>query len=358
MCYRDPVAGADTTRWTPDDFDYALPEALIAQAPAAQRADARLLALTDPLFHGHIRDLARVLPEGALVVLNDSRVVPARMHLARASDGRAFEILWCAPTPTTAPGDTLTAWVRGAKRLRDDDVLVADGVRLGFRGPDAIDPRARTFEVLEGDLFRLAMEGGDIPLPPYIQRPDGTREEDRDRYQTVFARAPGSVAAPTAGLHFTQALLERVDHVKITLHVGPGTFLPMEVDDVRAHRVGVERFEVSSATAARIEAARQEGRPIVSVGTTTTRALESIARRHDGRIVAGAGATDLVITPGFEWQVISGLLTNFHLPRSSLLMLVCSLGGVAAVMEAYRAAVRASYRFYSYGDAMYVPRAP
>jgi S-adenosylmethionine:tRNA ribosyltransferase-isomerase len=187
-------------------------------------------------------------------------------------------------------------------------------------------------------------------LPPYIARPDGPSSTDRERYQTVFACERGSVAAPIAGLHFDAELLARLDHVAVTLHVGPGTFLPIDAPDVREHRVGAERHAIDESAAQRIEAARAQGRPIVAVGTTVTRTLESVAAAHGGRIVAGEATTELVITPGYRFAVVDRLLTNFHLPRSSLLMLACSFAGRERVLDAYAQAVRAGYRFYSYGD--------
>jgi len=198
---------------------------------------------------------------------------------------------------------------------------------------------------------------GHVPLPPYIKRPDTSM--DSERYQTIFADARGSVAAPTAGLHFTSGILtslreSRIELVTITLHVGYGTFQPVRVEEVEQHRLESERFVIAPAAAGAIERARADGRRVVAVGTTTTRTLEAVARENDGRIVAGEGATDLFIYPGFEFRVISGLVTNFHVPRSSLLMLVSAFAGIEAIREAYRVAVEERYRFYSYGDAMLI----
>jgi len=342
--------------WSPHDFDFELPTAQIAQSPSERREQARLLVAGDPCQHLRFGDVRSVLPEGALVVLNDSRVVPARLFFERQGDARMFELLWCEPSPSVTPGQEIRAWVRGAKKMRVGDRLMCGGASVAYVRADEIDPRARVFRVESGDLFEVATSQGSMPLPPYIARPEGTTDEDKRRYQTVYARPPGSVAAPTAGLHFTEDLLAQIPHTFVTLHVGPGTFLPMEAEDVREHRVGTERFSVSEETAAQIESARASARPVIAVGTTTTRALESVAKRSGGRVVPGSFDTDLVITPGFDFQVIDGLLTNFHLPRSSLLMLVCSLGGVAQVLAGYQEAVREGYRFYSYGDAMFVPR--
>jgi S-adenosylmethionine:tRNA ribosyltransferase-isomerase len=264
----------------------------------------------------------------------------------------------CEPGPGQGPGTPLRAWVRGAKKLREGEALRAGSLRLRYEGPDAVDPRARRFVVTEGEVLPTLASHGQLPLPPYIARPHGPDAADRDRYQTVYARAEGSVAAPTAGLHLDHAQLARLDVVELLLHVGPGTFLPMDVADVTQHQVGAERVTLTAAAAERIAAARAAGRPIVAVGTTTTRALEGIAARHDGHLPPTDGTTSLVITPGFRFRVVTHLLTNFHLPRSSLLMLVCALAGRSRVLSWYGEAVRAGYRFYSYGDCMLVGRGP
>lgn len=345
----------------PEAFDFDLPAQQIAQEPAARRGDARLLVLADPgrsppWQHARARELPQHLPADALVVVNDSRVVPARVFLA-TDPGRRLELLVCDPRPGLGPGASFRAWVRGAKHLKP-------GMRLGhadfactYRGPDDVDPRARVFDVVAGELLPTLHSAGEVPLPPYIRRAAGPDARDAERYQTLYAAAPGSVAAPTAGLHWEPAVLERLDLVRITLHVGPGTFLPMEAADVREHRVGAEQAEISSEAAERVRAARRAGRPIVAVGTTATRALEAVAARH-GELVPYAGPVDLVITPGHRFRVVDRLVTNFHLPRSSLLMLVCSLGGRERVLAGYREAVRAGYRFYSYGDCMLLGPGP
>ncbi len=337
----------------PEAFDYTLPADRIAQVPAGRRSAARMLVLGREAAHATVADLPQRLPVGALVVVNDSKVVPARLR-ASSEDGRTFELLLCGPRPGQGPGTSVRAWVRGGRRLRPGDVVRRGSLRLRLEGPDAVDRRARRFQVVDGEVLPALEATGEVPLPPYIERAAGPDPIDRERYQTVFAAAPGSVAAPTAGLHLDHDLLAVLDPVRITVHVGPGTFLPMEVADVQDHRVGPEQFEIPPAAATRIELARREGRPIVAIGTTTTRALESVAAAHQGAVAPGAFATHLVITPGFRFRVVSGLLTNFHLPRSSLLMLVCSLGGRTRVLEAYRAAVDGGYRFYSYGDSMLV----
>lgn len=340
----------------PEAFDYVLPPEQIAQTPATRRGDSRLLVCTGSTpVHAHTRDVTEHLPADALVVVNASRVVPARLFADR-EDGRRFELLLADPAPSQGVGATVRAWVRGAKKLKPGQVLRAGTLALRHEGPDAVDPRARRFEVIEGEVVPALHAHGQLPLPPYIARPEGPDHADRERYQTVYASKEGSVAAPTAGLHFDQAQLASLDVVELLLHVGPGTFLPMDVEDVTEHRVGAERIEITESAAARIEQARAQGRPIVAVGTTSTRALEGIAAAHGGRVVPTTETTDLVITPGFDFQVITHLMTNFHLPRSSLLMLVCALAGRGRVLQWYGEAVREGYRFYSYGDCMLVAR--
>jgi S-adenosylmethionine:tRNA ribosyltransferase-isomerase len=335
----------------PEAFDYVLPPEQIAQHPAQRRSAARMMVLRARAapVHAEVSSLREHLPLGALLVVNASRVVPARIHMTR-KDGRRFELLVCEPGPGQGPGSHIRAWVRGAKRLRVGDALTLAQLEVVYRGGDAVDGRARSFEVIAGEVLPVLHAHGHVPLPPYIDR--AASEDDRARYQTVYAGPDGSVAAPTAGLHLDDALVQALDPVRIALHVGPGTFLPMDTADVRDHRVGTERIDIDETAAKRIEVARARGRPVVAVGTTVTRALEAVAQANDGAIVPGSTRTDLVVTPGFRFRVVDHLLTNFHLPRSSLLMLVCSFGGHARVMQAYEDAVRARYRFYSYGDCM------
>ncbi len=340
----------------PADFDFELPPAAIAQQPAARRGDARLLGVgRDGVNVDHVaRELPSLLPEGALVVLNDSRVIPARLF-GRRADGRSFELLVTAPRPTGV-GARVEAWVRGGRRLRRGDTLEVGALVLRVCD-DAGTARERSFEVCAGELMAACRVLGQVPLPPYIVRPEGATAADLERYQTVYADADGSVAAPTAGLHLEPDVLAQLDTVAIALHVGPGTFLPMDVADVRDHRVGAERVHVGEAAAVRIAQAQRAGRPIVAIGTTVVRALEHVARACGG-IEPYDGATELVITPGHRFAAVTHLLTNFHLPRSSLLMLVCSFAGHARTMAAYREAVARGYRFYSYGDCMFVEAAP
>ena len=341
----------------PEAFDFDLPAEQIAQQPAARRGDARLLVFgapggDPPWQHSEARELPCWLPVGALVVANDSRVVPARLFLT-SDAGRRFELLVCDPRPGLGIGAGFHAWVRGAKHLRPGARLEHEDFACTLIGPDPIDLRARVFAVEAGDLLTTLHASGQVPLPPYIRREAGPDARDGERYQTLYAAVPGSVAAPTAGLHWEPEVLARLDLVRITLHVGPGTFLPMEAADVRDHRVGAEQAEISEEAATRIRDARRQGRPIVAIGTTATRALEAVAASSpDHELVPHSGPVDLVITPDHRFRVVDSLVTNFHLPRSSLLMLVCSLGGRERVLAAYREAVRAGYRFYSYGDCL------
>lgn len=358
----------------PEAFAFELPAQLIAQEPAARRRDARLMVLAEGITHSRIdrlpEHLAALGATRPLVVLNHSAVVPARIFATRARDGRRFELLVCRPAPA-GPGHRILAWVRGAKKLRVGDVLQVGELVLRVpdaepaTSPDPVDARARAFMIESGALLPALQAHGSLPLPPYVARPEGPTDADRTRYQTVFASQPGSVAAPTASLHFDEQMLGSLDTVSVCLHVGPGTFLPMDVDDVQAHRVGAERFEVDAAAVRTIAAAKAAGRRVIAVGTTVTRTLETLGarpgglegaleealRQPSGRLLA---ETDLVIRPGFRFSVVDALMTNFHLPRSSLLMLVCSFGGRERVLGAYAEAVREGYRFYSYGDSMLV----
>lgn len=336
----------------PEAFDYDLPHDRIAQHPVAARGDSRMMVVRpDAAVHTHARALPAHVPADALVVVNASAVVPARMD-ARRADGRSFELLWCAPAAGQGEGAVATAWVRGSKRLRAGDVLEVGELVLRCTD-DGGDGRERTFTVVAGDILAACRAHGRVPLPPYIARPEGPGPDDASRYQTVYADRDGSIAAPTAGLHLDEATLAVLDVVRLHLHVGPGTFLPMDVADIREHRVGSERVEIDADAATRIEAARRDGRPVVAVGTTVVRALETLA--HGGRPVEPTrGHTELVIVPGHRFEVVTHLLTNFHLPRSSLLMLVCAFAGTDRVLAAYREAVAEGYRFYSYGDCMFV----
>jgi len=336
------------------DFDYELPEDRIAQEPAP-RGESRLLVLDEQGRdrHRHVRDLPRLLKPGDLLVLNDTKVIPARLLGRRtgAGEGR-MEVLLVEKI-----GDReWDALVRPGRRARPGTELLFEDLTAEVidRRPDGR-IRLRFSEPVEPHLDRL----GHVPLPPYIHRPDETA--DRERYQTVFARQPGAIAAPTAGLHFTADLLEEIASAgigiaKVTLHVGIGTFKPVTAERIEEHRMERERYEIGEEAAEAVSRTQASGGRIVAVGTTVVRTLESAALAGGGKVRPGTGSTDLFITPGFRFQVVDVLLTNFHLPRSTLLMLVSSFAGRERVLAAYEEAIREGYRFYSYGDAMLAER--
>jgi S-adenosylmethionine:tRNA ribosyltransferase-isomerase len=342
------------------DFDFHLPAERIAQAPLAQRDDARLYVLDrhaagrdDSGPHRQVRDLPSLLPAGALLVVNDTRVIPARLHATKPTGGRV-ELLLVEPLATAGPG----VWrcLGGASKPIRLGPLVLDG-----DGAPAVEVLAVDGAYVDvrftGELDGYLERHGEVPLPPYIKR-DTPEAADKQRYQTMFARAPGAVAAPTAGLHFTPALLgaleaRGVERATVTLHVGPGTFAPLRADELAGQSLHPERYEVPAATAAAVGRARAEGRPIVAVGTTVVRTLEAAAI-DERTLRAGAGVTDIFIQPGYSFRLIDMMLTNFHLPKSSLLMLVSALAGRDRVLAAYADAVANGYRFYSYGDAMLI----
>jgi S-adenosylmethionine:tRNA ribosyltransferase-isomerase len=337
-----------------DDFDYELPPGLIAQAPAELRDGSRLMVLrrTTGAVEDHaFTDLPTLLGGGDCLVVNDSRVIPARV-LVEDEAGRPVELLFVEPLNDTV----WRALVRPGRRCRPGAHLRAGGVRLRVTGADPDGTRVIARE--QGTIAALLESHGIPPLPPYIARHAKPTPEDWERYQTVYAAKPGSVAAPTAGLHFTQAMLAALRAVDVevhalTLHVGPATFRPVTATTVEGHRIPGERASLSEATARAIEGARAEGRRVMAVGTTTVRALESAAA-ETGRVRRFDGAAELTIRPGHRFRVVDGLLTNFHLPRSSLLLLVAAFAGRERVLDAYRHAVAAGYRFYSYGDAMLI----
>jgi S-adenosylmethionine:tRNA ribosyltransferase-isomerase len=324
--------------------------------PAVERDASRLLVLNrrdETLRHMYFRDLPQFLSKGDLLVVNRSRVYPARLIGRRASGGQAEVLLVRRVAPQEWEG-----LIRPSRRLRvGDEIVLADGSRLQIVTVHVAGGGPRKVRFLGEEQDEAIVERvGRVPLPPYIRRPP--IESDHERYQTVYAKERGSVAAPTAGLHFTPALLQElsskgVEKTEIILHVGPGTFRPVMVDDIHRHVVDAERYSVGAETLERIQAARKHGGRVVCVGTTTTRTLETVGRSaapHSDR----DGWTDLVITPGFEFQMTDALITNFHLPRSSLLLLVTAFAGRGFVLSAYQEAIRMGYRFYSYGDAMLI----
>lgn len=349
------------------DFDYELPEELIAQQPLSQRDASRMLILdrkTQALTNSKFKALPDYVRPGDVLVVNNTRVFPARLIGERDPSGGRVEVLLVREieVQSTQPGRASSIWealVRPAHRLKDgawvrfgDSHLRAQVLESSTKGL-----RLLRFEA-DKPLETLMNERGQTPLPPYIRRPSGTSVEDRERYQTVFAREKGAIAAPTAGLHFTLEAMEALrtrgaQIVEITLHVGYGTFEPVRVDEIEQHRVGPEYFQIEQEAAAVINEGRAQGGRVIAIGTTTTRALES-AVNDEGAIEAGERETALTITPGYKFRVTDALLTNFHLPRSSLLLLVSAFAGRDLTLEAYRYAVAAGFRFYSYGDCMFV----
>ncbi len=358
------------------DFDYYLPPELIAQSPPTERSAARMLHLrrdSGALVDGHFRNLPQLLRQDDLLVLNNTRVFPARL-LGRRSGARAQRVSPRNPAsrdfltgevealltaPVADKPHTWLALVRPGRKIGIGERLEfgAHGeLRAEVIARGSFGERTLRFDPVP-DFWERIERVGHVPLPPYIARPDAA--VDHDRYQTVYARERGSVAAPTAGLHFTPAVLaesrERgIETAEITLHVGLGTFQPVRAANVEEHKLHRERFHISVAAAAAMERARQAARRIVAVGTTTVRTLEYAAQQGKGAIVAGAGEADLFIYPGFRFKVVGALLTNFHLPQSTLLMLVSAFAGRERVLGAYEHAVQQRYRFFSYGDCMFI----
>ncbi len=333
------------------EFNYELPPELIAQAPLEERSASRLLCLdrrTGEVRDRQFVDLPALLRPGDLLVFNNTRVIPARLFAKKASGGRAEVLL----ERLLGPQECL-AQVRASKSPRAGTaLLLAEGIELRVVGR-------------EGEFFRLRAQGlglmemlarfGHMPLPPYIRRPD--TERDRRRYQTVYAEVPGAVAAPTAGLHFDEALLEQLHHqgvrsTFVTLHVGAGTFQPVRADEVEQHRMHAEWLQVPFAACDAVSECRAHGGRVIAVGTTAVRSLETAAQ--NGSLQPFAGESRLFIYPPYEFRAVDALITNFHLPESTLLMLVCAFAGHRQTLAAYRHAVRERYRFYSYGDAMLV----
>ncbi|MCX2524573.1 tRNA preQ1(34) S-adenosylmethionine ribosyltransferase-isomerase QueA [Larsenimonas rhizosphaerae] len=339
------------------DFQFDLPDELIARYPSEQRTDCRLLCLdgaSGDIDHRHFEEILDLVEPGDLLVFNDTRVIPARLFGRKASGGKVEMLL---ERPLDA--HTGLAHLRSSKSPRPGTHLLFEG------GIEAVveGRRDALFELrFLGDppLVELLNQHGHMPLPPYIEREDELG--DRSRYQTVYARHDGAVAAPTAGLHFDEALMARLAHqgvntAYVTLHVGAGTFQPVRVDNIQDHQMHSEWLNVSQATCDAVAATRANGGRVIAVGTTSVRCLES-ASREDGTLEPFQGDTAIFIYPGYQWHCVDALITNFHLPESTLLMLVSAFSGTAAVKQAYQAAVEQGYRFFSYGDAMFLTRAP
>jgi S-adenosylmethionine:tRNA ribosyltransferase-isomerase len=333
-----------------DDFDYELPPELIAQHPSESRSASRLLELRGEAMGDHrFSDLPRLLSPGDLLVFNDTRVMKARLFGRKETGGR-IEVL----IERLLPGGEALAQVHAGRAAKPGSTLELEGgLALRVLGREGEFYRLRFPE--GADVLELLERHGSVPLPPYITH--APEPEDAARYQTVYARSPGAVAAPTAGLHFDEALLAAltrrgVELAYLTLHVGAGTFQPVRVKKLAEHRMHSERYDIPVRTAAAVAAARERGAKVVAVGTTTVRCLEASAAS------AGAGETDLFITPGFDFRVVDRLITNFHLPRSTLLVLVSAFAGLDPMRRAYRHAIEQRYRFYSYGDAMLIDKMP
>lgn len=341
-----------------EEFNFDLPEELIAQEALEDRSASRLLVLdraSGKMTHAHVKDLGNFLRSGDLLVVNNSKVLPARLF-GRTHTGASAECFLLKRLSDTE----WEALVRPGKKIevgntifceRDDEKIYAQVQKK------LADGRAVLKLSGAGDINELLQRVGHMPLPPYIKRLDTI--DDKARYQTVYAKALGSVAAPTAGLHFTPELFSSlkdkgIEIAEVTLHVGYGTFKPVRVENVEDHTVDPEVYEISQDSAGKINKALTEGRRVIAVGTTSTRTLEGVARANEGKIVAGTGTIDLFIYPGFEYKIIAGLMTNFHLPASSLILLVSAFAGREQLLHAYGEAIKEKYRFYSYGDAMLI----
>jgi len=330
------------------DFSYELPEALIAQYPAARRTDSRLLVLNQVgLLDRHFSDFPRFLQKDDLLVFNDTRVMAARLFGHKESGGKVEILL-----ERLLPGNRALVQIRASKSPRAGSRIVVAGTQLTVEGREG---EMFVLSVQETGFAALMAEHGHMPLPPYIRRDDESFDESR--YQTVYAAREGSVAAPTAGLHFDDELLRGlrqrgVDTARVTLHVGAGTFQPVRVENLSDHVMHAEWLQVSEEVCDKIACTRDRGGRVVAVGTTSVRSLESAAA--SGILAPYEGDTRLFITPGYEFKVVDALLTNFHLPESTLLMLVCAFAGYEEVMAAYRHALEQQYRFFSYGDAMFL----
>lgn len=337
-----------------EEFTYPLPEELIASYPAGRRGDSRLLFLdgnNGDLRDLGFRDLPGLLAPGDLLVFNDTKVMPARMFGEKKTGGRVEIML-----ERITGGKTFVAQMKFSKSPQVSSVITLQhGTMLRVLGR-----QSDLFELEVCDdcaVMDMLEKEGHVPLPPYIERPD--EETDRERYQTIYARFPGAVAAPTAGLHFEQKLLQElrdrgVDSTFITLHIGAGTFQPVRTDNIEEHRIHSEYLEVGEEACRKVEQTRASGGRIIAVGTTTVRSLETAAR--SSRLLPYSGNTELFIYPGYDFRVVDVLITNFHLPESTLLMLVCAFGGRDNTMRAYQHAIEQRYRFYSYGDAMFITR--
>ena len=338
-----------------EDFDFHLPEQLIAQTPLLDRTASRLMVVnpfTQEIEHHQFAHIVDELQRGDCLVLNDTRVLPARLMGTKEDTGANIELLLLKQTNE----DEWETLVKPAKRVKIGTVVTFGEGLLKATCTGMLDHGGRTFKFeYDGIFYEILDKLGEMPLPPYIRE----KLDDQDRYQTVYAKERGSAAAPTAGLHFTEQLLETikakgVEVVFVTLHVGLGTFRPVSVDSIENHDMHSEFYSVSEEAANTINRTKLNGGRVISVGTTSTRTLETVARDNNGKIVASQGWTNIFIYPGFEFKAIDGLITNFHLPKSTLVMLVSALAGKETILHAYDEAVQEKYRFFSFGDAMFI----
>ncbi|EFR87642.1 tRNA preQ1(34) S-adenosylmethionine ribosyltransferase-isomerase QueA [Listeria marthii] len=338
-----------------EDFDFDLPEELIAQTPLLDRTSSRLMVLdkeSGEIKDQHFTDIISYLNEGDALVLNDTRVLPARLHGIKDETGAHIEVLLLKQKE----GNAWETLVKPAKRIRKGATITFGDGALKATCLEELEHGGRILEfTYEGIFYEVLEQLGEMPLPPYIKE----QLADQDRYQTVYAKENGSAAAPTAGLHFTEDLLAKisakgVEIIFVTLHVGLGTFRPVDVEDTTNHKMHSEFYRLTEESAARINQIKAQGGKVVAVGTTSIRTLETIASRHDGKLVAESGWTEIFISPGYTFQAVDALITNFHLPKSTLIMLVSALSDRTKILAAYNHAVEEQYRFFSFGDAMFI----
>ncbi|ASG94190.1 tRNA preQ1(34) S-adenosylmethionine ribosyltransferase-isomerase QueA [Listeria monocytogenes] len=338
-----------------EDFDFDLPEELIAQTPLLDRTSSRLMVLdkkSGDIKDQHFTDIISYLNEGDALVLNDTRVLPARLHGIKDETGAHIEVLLLKQKE----GNAWETLVKPAKRIRKGATITFGDGALKAICLEELEHGGRILEFsYEGIFYEVLEQLGEMPLPPYIKE----QLADQDRYQTVYAKENGSAAAPTAGLHFTEDLLAKisakgVEIIFVTLHVGLGTFRPVDVEDTTNHKMHSEFYRLTEESAERINKIKAQGGKVVAVGTTSIRTLETIASRHDGKLVAESGWTEIFISPGYTFQAVDALITNFHLPKSTLIMLVSALSDRTKILAAYNHAVEKQYRFFSFGDAMFI----
>ncbi|HDU0410123.1 TPA: tRNA preQ1(34) S-adenosylmethionine ribosyltransferase-isomerase QueA [Listeria monocytogenes] len=338
-----------------EDFDFDLPEELIAQTPLLDRTSSRLMVLdkkSGDIKDQHFTDIISYLNEGDALVLNDTRVLPVRLHGIKDETGAHIEVLLLKQKE----GNAWETLVKPAKRIRKGATITFGDGALKAICLEELEHGGRILEFsYEGIFYEVLEQLGEMPLPPYIKE----QLADQDRYQTVYAKENGSAAAPTAGLHFTEDLLAKisakgVEIIFVTLHVGLGTFRPVDVEDTTNHKMHSEFYRLTEESAERINKIKAQGGKVVAVGTTSIRTLETIASRHDGKLVAESGWTEIFISPGYTFQAVDALITNFHLPKSTLIMLVSALSDRTKILAAYNHAVEEQYRFFSFGDAMFI----